>query len=267
MSSRERILVLQHSVSITIHGSGTPILMVHGFALDQRMWRYQIEEFSKNHLVLAVDVPGCGKSPALEKPSMADLAAEIFEAAQPHMKNQPAIYMGLSMGGYIGWEMMSRFPTAFRAAVMCDTRAAADMPTTAEGRRQMAKKVLEDGVESVLAPMIPRLLCDETLAEQPETVSLMQAMMLASTPQTIHDHQLAMSQRTDFTSSLSSFALPVLLICGTDDILTPPKEMKRLADGLPSSSYVEIEKAGHMAPLEQPARVNEHIHRFVQKIS
>jgi pimeloyl-ACP methyl ester carboxylesterase len=59
----------------------------------------------------------------------------------------------------------------------------------------------------------------------------------------------------------------VLLICGTDDILTPPKEMKRLAEGLPSSSYVEIEKAGHMAPLEQPARVNEHIHRFVQKIS
>jgi 3-oxoadipate enol-lactonase len=241
--------------------------MVHGFALDQRMWRYQIEEFSKSFLVVSVDVPGCGKSPAMKNPALADLAVEIFEAVRPLMDGQPAVYMGLSMGGYIGWEMLSRFPTAFRAAVMCDTRAAADLPTTAEGRRQMAKKVLEDGVESVLAPMIPRLLCDETLAEQPETVELMQAMMFASTPQSIHDHQLAMSQRTDFTSSLSNFTLPMLLICGTDDILTPPKEMKRLSDGLPCSSYVEIEKAGHMAPLEQPARVNEHIAQFLHTLS
>lgn len=244
-------------------GSGSPIVLVHGFALDQRMWQYQIEEFSKSHTVIAVDVPGCGKSPLSRNASIADLAEEIYSAIEPHINGQPAVYMGLSMGGYIGWEMLSRYRSAFRAAVMCDTRAAADMPTTVEGRRQMAKKALLEGATSVLAPMIPRLLSDETQASQPDLVELMQTMMFAVDSQTIHDHQIAMAQRRDFTAALSDFTLPVLLICGTEDILTPPKEMKRLAEKLPHAVYLEIEKAGHMAPLEQPIIVNKHIHEFL----
>ena len=124
-------------------GSGSPIVRVHGFALDQRMWQYQIDEFSKSHSVIAVDVPGCGKSPLSRNASMADLAEEIYSTIQPHINGQPAVYMGLSMGGYIGWEMLSRYRSAFRAAVMCDTRAAADLPPTAEGSRQMAKKAID----------------------------------------------------------------------------------------------------------------------------
>lgn len=255
------------SISICLKGQGQPLLLVHGFALDRRMWLYQIEEFSKDYLVIAVDVPGCGESASLPQPSIADLATKIFEEVEKHLVNQRAVYIGLSMGGYIGWEMLSRFPHAFQAAVMCDTRAAADLATTADGRRQMAKKVLEDGVESVLAPMVPRLLGDETLATQPKVVELMKEMMFASAAQTIHDHQIAMSQRQDFQSKLSQFTLPVLLICGTDDILTPPKEMKRLADGLPNATYVEIEKAGHMAPLEQPTIVNQHIANFLSQLT
>lgn len=257
--------ILQGSVSVSVHGSGIPILMVHGFALDHRMWHHQIDAFGKEYRVIAVDVPGCGNSHASRNQSVAEMAIEIFEAVEPHFEGQAAIYMGLSMGGYIGWEMISRYRSAFQAAVMCDTRAAADMPTTAEGRRQMAKKVLEEGVESVLAPMIPRLLSDQTQAEQPAVVELMKSMMFGVPPQTVHDHQIAMSQRQDFQPSLAIFDLPMLLICGTEDILTPPKEMKRMAEGLPNACYVEIETAGHMAPLEQPVIVNEHIARFLQQ--
>lgn len=257
---------MTHSVSITVLGSGSPIVMVHGFALDQRMWKNQMEEFSRSHTVIAVDVPGCGKSPLSRSASMADLAEEIYAAIEPHLNGQAAVYMGLSMGGYIGWEMISRYRSAFRAAVMCDTRAAADMPSTAEGRRQMAMKALEEGAASVLAPMIPRLLSDETQANQPDIVELMQAMMFAVGSQTIHDHQIAMAQRRDFTAMLSDFTLPVLLICGTEDILTPPKEMKRLAEKLPQAVYAEIDKAGHMAPLEQPISVNKHIHAFLESM-
>lgn len=257
--------ILQGSVSVTVRGSGIPILMVHGFALDQRMWHHQIDTFSQEYRVIAIDVPGCGNSSASRNQSIDEMAIEIFETVEPHFEGHAAIYMGLSMGGYIGWEMLSRYRSSFQAAIMCDTRAAADMPATAEGRRQMAKKVLEEGVESVLAPMIPRLLSDQTQTEQPAVVGLMKSMMFAVPPQTVHDHQIAMSQRQDFQPSLAIFDLPILLICGSEDILTPPKEMKRMAEGLPNARYIEIEAAGHMAPLEQPAIVNEHIAQFLQQ--
>lgn len=240
--------------------------MVHGFALDHRMWQYQIEALSPHFRVIAIDVPGCGASPSQGARSVAELAKQIFVSIESLLENGPAIYMGLSMGGYIGWEMLLQFPNAFHAAVMCDTRASADLPTTAEGRRQMARKVFEESTESLLAPMIPRLLCDQTQASQPQVIQLMKEMMFAAAPQTIHDHQIAMSERQDFQDRLPTFQIPILAICGEDDILTPPKEMKRMAGLLPKGRFVEIEQAGHMAPLEQPLAVNQHILDFLRDL-
>jgi 3-oxoadipate enol-lactonase len=257
---------LNNSISLQVRGSGLPLVLVHGFALDHRMWQYQIDALSTHFRVIAVDVPGCGASPSQGARSVADLAKQLFVSIEPLLDNRAATYIGLSMGGYIGWEMLSQFPHAFHAAVMCDTRASADLPTTAEGRRQMARKVFEESTEALLSPMIPRLLCDQTLASQPQVVQLMKEMMFTAAPQTIHDHQIAMSERQDFQDRLPNFHIPILAICGEDDILTPPKEMKRMAGLLPKGSFVEIEQAGHMAPLEQPLVVNQYILNFLRAL-
>lgn len=257
---------MAEAISCVIRGTGAPLLLVHGFALDHRMWHYQLDALSEEYRVIAVDVPGCGESPSLGARTMGELASQIFDSVQPLLEGQPVTYMGLSMGGYIGWEMLARFPEAFRGAVFCDTRAAADLPTTAEGRKVMARKVLEEGVEAVLAPMIPRLLGDVSLVENLPVVELMKSMMFATPPQTVHDHQMAMSERQDFQARLAEFQLPILLICGNEDILTPPKEMRRMAQALPQASFVEIDHAGHMAPLEQPEAVNKHILEFLRSI-
>jgi 3-oxoadipate enol-lactonase len=254
---------LSHKVHVRVQGDGAPIIMVHGFALDQRMWVHQVSVLSEHYRVVAVDVPGCGKSSMSDLLSIAGIADTIMEAVLPFLEERRTIYMGLSMGGYIGWEILSRYSNWFAAAVMCDTRASADTAATADGRRQMATKALETGTESVMKPMLPRLVSEETLRDQPETLKLMEEMMFSTEPQTIHNHQLAMADRHDFQSELSRFSLPILLICGTDDILTPPKEMKRLSAGLPQSTFAEIPEAGHMAPLEQPGLVNQHLLEFL----
>ena len=257
---------MSHKVHVTVQGNGAPIVLVHGFALDQRMWLHQIIVLSEHYRVVAVDVPGCGKSPASELLSIASIADTIMDAVQPFLEERRSIYMGLSMGGYIGWEILSRYSKFFAAAVMCDTRASGDTTATADGRRQMAAKALEAGTENVMKPMLPRLVSEDTLRDQPETITLMQDMMFYTKPQTIHNHQLAMADRYDFQGELSQFSLPILLICGTDDILTPPKEMKRLAAGLPQATFAEIPQAGHMAPLEQPGLVNQHLREFLGNV-
>jgi pimeloyl-ACP methyl ester carboxylesterase len=242
--------------------------MVHGFALDHRMWVKQVDQLAANYRIITLDVPGCGSSPLPQSEvTLSGLADAIMQRIDGLIGHEPAVFVGLSMGGYIGWEMLNRNPGRFQAAIMCDTRAAADSVATAEGRRQMAANVLAVGTESVMSPMLLRLISEQTYNQQPETVELMRSMLLGTAPQTINALQLAMANRHDFQNELGSFHLPMLLICGSEDILTPPKEMKRMAEKLPHSRFVEVSEAGHMAPLEKPSVVNSEIISFLQSVS
>jgi pimeloyl-ACP methyl ester carboxylesterase len=148
---------------------------------------------------------------------------------------------------------------------MCDTRAAADSAEAASVRRQMADRVLQGGTEGVIAPMLYRLLAPKTLEHAPDVVKSMKEMLYATAPLTIAAFQMAMADRHDFHPELSRFTLPVLLIVGVDDVLTPPVEMQRIAESLPDAEIVKIPEAGHMAPLEQPALVNRAIDEFLSR--
>ncbi len=261
----KRDIVLSSQIATFVKGNGKPIIMVHGFALDHRMWIKQVDELAEKYRVITLDVPGCGSSPLPQSDvTIPSLAGAIMQRIDGLLGQEPAVFIGLSMGGYIGWEMLRRNPGRFQAAIMCDTRAAADSVATADGRRQMAKNVLLEGTESVMSPMLLRLISEQTYKHQPETVELMRSMLLGTAPQTISSLQLAMASRYDFQNELGNFSLPILLICGSEDILTPPKEMKRMADRLPQARFVEVSEAGHMAPLEKPEVVNAEIMSFLQ---
>jgi Predicted hydrolases or acyltransferases (alpha/beta hydrolase superfamily) len=77
---------------------------------------------------------------------------------------------------------------------------------------------------------------------------------------------LAMLSRTDTTSSLDKIEIPTLLICGKDDTLTPPSVMKDMFHKIKNAEFVEIQNAGHMAPIENPDEVNSAITKFLKKI-
>jgi pimeloyl-ACP methyl ester carboxylesterase len=228
------------------------------------MWSGQIDEFAGQHRVLAPDLRGFGQSSGerdvLTMAQHADDLAALLDAVGVA---GPVTFCGLSMGGYVAWEFWKRHGARLSRLVLCDTRAAADSPDAAAGRRKTADKVLAEGTAEFAAGMIPKLFAESTRSQQPNIVEATLRVMHATRPQTVAAALRGMAERADFSAALSEIDVPTLVVCGEHDAITPPAEMQQVARSLPHARYVPIPSAGHMAPLENPAAVNAAMREFL----
>ncbi len=252
-------------LQVHIEGSGPPMLLVHGFPLDHSMWRHQwagLEGFQ----VAAVDLRGFGESTGelpdvLTMSQLADDLAALIDALE---WTQPIVLCSLSMGGYVSLEFVHRHRSRLSSLILCDTRAAADSNVTAKARQIASHKVLAEGTQGLANDMFPKLLADESIQKQPELDAELRAMMQRADPKAVAGALRGMAQRSDHRPLLPTIDVPTLLICGSEDVITPAREMRQMAESIPDATYVQIEGAGHMAPMEDPKATNRAICQFLQ---
>jgi 3-oxoadipate enol-lactonase len=251
-------------INVEERGAGRPLLLVHGFPLDHTMWTEQMDALARRFRVIGPDLPGFGHSDPVEgiltMDRMADDLAALLDALNV---NEPLVYCGLSMGGYIGWRFADRHGARLSHLIQCDTKAAADSPDAAKGRRETADRVLREGSIVVAQSMKDRLFAPDTLRRNPDFVAAMESVMMATPRETIAAALRGIAERPDSTPLLSNLRVAALLICGEHDAITPPQEMRSVAGAMPQARFVEIPAAGHMAPLESPAAVNTAILDFL----
>ena len=133
-------------------GAGQPILLVHGFPLDHTMWDSQIQALGKHSRVIAPDLRGFGQSPlgpvdpthGITMERYADDLAEFLDELSLGA-DQPVVFVGLSMGGYIAWQFVRKYAARVRALALLDTRSLADTDEARAGRLKMAENVAEWG--------------------------------------------------------------------------------------------------------------------------
>ena len=245
-------------------GEGETLLLVHGFPLDHSMWDAQLEGMASQFRVVAPDLPGFGASHAVEgtvaMSQFADGIASLLDAMQI---DGPIHFCGLSMGGYIGWEFWRRHCNRLRSLIQVDTRAAADSPEVARARQMVAASVVRDGSRSVTDPMIQKLFAKASRERIPTVVESTRRVMASTEPSAIAAAQRGMSERFDFVELLSTIETRSILICGEHDSISPPDEMRSIAEAMPNATYVQIEDAGHLAPLEQPQAFNNALIAFL----
>ena len=175
----------------------------------------------------------------------------------------PVTFCGLSMGGYIAWQFVDKYPERIAKLVLCDTRAAADTPEAAAMRLKMAEHVLEAGPELVAAAMLPKLFATETAKQHPEMVERTRQMILRASPAGIAAAQRGMAQRPDMRGKLGSIRVPTLVIVGEHDAISPPDEMRHIAEGIAGAEFVVIPSAGHMSTMENAEAVNAAMRGFI----
>ncbi len=256
------------SFNIRIEGAGEPILFVHGFPLDQTMWKHQIDHFSKSLQVIAPDLRGFGESSSaegtVEMKDFADDLAGILDALEI---KKPVHFCGLSMGGYIAWEFVQRHPGKVKSLILCDTKASPDSEEAKANREQTAQRVLAEGPEFLAIAMAEKLFSPHTIAENPDVVKRTQSLIRSTNPNSIAAALRGMAVRADMDVALQSIDVPTLAIVGEDDQLTTPDVMKEMAKGISNAQFVEVQQAGHMSPLEQPKFVNQAIEDFLRSLS
>lgn len=256
-----------HRCYVIHEGDGPPFVMLHGFPLDHSMWQAQRTAFKSTHRVVIPDLRGFGKSlGGTPIAALADHADDLAHLLDRLRIRQPVILCGLSMGGYIAFRFLERYPSRVAKLILCDTKALADSAEAAANRLAMAEKVLQEGSRIVVAAMSSRLFGTWVREQQPKIMDEIRDVMLATLPETIAAAQRAMAARPDSTPLLATITVPTLVLVGEQDLISPPDEMRAMAAAIPGSEFAVIPQAGHMAPQEQPLAVNGVIRKFLNRL-
>jgi pimeloyl-ACP methyl ester carboxylesterase len=153
-----------------------------------------------------------------------------------------------------------------RALVLQDTRAAADPPEARANRAAMANRILAEGAVVAAEAFVPRLLGATTTRERPDIVERVRALILANRPRGIADGQLGLGARPDSTPTLAAIRVPTLVVCGEEDVLTPPAESEAMAGAIAGARLVLLPRAGHLANLEVPEAYDEALRGFLSTL-
>lgn len=252
-------------LNVVERGSGPVLLLVHGYPLDHQMWRHQLDDLAADYRVIAPDLRGFGQSTVTPGVvTMQRFANDLAALLNELDVREPITLCGLSMGGYIAWQFAQHHRQRLAKLVLCDTKAAGDTAEGAKGRLENAQKVLAEGPQAIVDGMIAKLFAPQTASQQPDLVKGLREIILDTKPEGIAAALRGMAEREDVSGRLAEFDLPTLVICGEHDALTPADEMRAIAAALPQATFVLIPEAGHLAPLEQPAAVNQALRAFLQ---
>jgi len=246
-------------------GSGVPIVFLHAFPLARAMWLPQAP-IARNFRVMSIDLPGFGESPAGPATmKMEETARGVLRTLDERGITQPAIFVGLSMGGYILLQILRLSPQRVRAAVLTSTRSGVDSSETKEKRAENIALVESKGVAALADKMIPALLGETTRQAHPEIADNVRAMITAQPASAVSAALRGMAERADTTPVLAGVACPALVVAGEEDTLIKAAEMEEMAKKIPKGEFQLIEKAGHLLSLEAPERFNDVFLHFLKR--
>ena len=239
-------------------GERTPIVFLHGVGSDKCVWRPQLEHFGSERRSVAFDYPGYGESdPAPEETTRDDYAAAIL-AAMRGLGIERAHICGLSLGGVVAIALHAAQPEACASLILADTFAAHP-----EGAAIYERSLAASENMRVLA----EARADVLLAQpaDPEVRAEVIATMAAIDPAAFRIGAEAV-WLADQGTRAHDIRVPVLVLCGSEDRVTPPALSTTLARMIPGARYEAIEGAGHLTNIERPEAFNALVGGFVRGV-
>lgn len=253
-------------LAVEIRGEGLPVLFVHGFPFDRSMWKHQLATLA-HYKRIAPDLRGAGASTAPDDGYSMSRYADDLVAVLEAAGVERAVVCGLSMGGYVTFELLRRHPKRVQALILCDTKAEADSPQGRRERDELAALAQSAGAAAVAERLLPALLAPATHTAQPEVVQQVREMIGRTSVAGIVGALHAMRDRPDSTALLPQIRVPTLVLGGADDAIASPAVMQAMAAAIPGSHFATIPSAGHLAPLEQPLAISRRLTDFLSTLA
>jgi 3-oxoadipate enol-lactonase len=257
------------NIHVVVDGpsSGVPVVFVHGFPFSHAMWQPQIEALRSTYRTVAYDIRGHGMTEAGDGQYTIELFVDDLVGILGEKKIGKAVFVGLSMGGYIVLRLYERKPEIFKGLVLCDTRSEADTDEAKIKRAASIVAVKRDGVKAFAGNFVKSVFASETFEKKPETVKSIQSIIESNPPLGIAGTLLALASRTDTTKSLGSISVPTLILVGEHDVLTPVASAENLQAQIRGSELHVISRAAHMSNLENSEAFNEKLLEFLHRMS
>jgi pimeloyl-ACP methyl ester carboxylesterase len=272
--TQKSIIIQNKQVHYTVSGSGNPVVLVHGFAEDSDVWRYQLEDLSKDYRLIIPDLPGSAKSGMIEDMSMeglADCVKKIID--QELQKTVPpsgedglgeVIKIGHIMGGYIPLAFAEKYPCMLKGFGLFHSTAFADSDEKKTARRRSIEFIQTHGSYEFIRQSTPNLFTEAYRIKNNVILEDMMARYSNFDPMALIAYYEAMIQRPDRTAVLKSFIKPILFIIGKNDKAIPFEDSVKQCH-LPQLASVQIlEKAAHMGMWEEKEKSSQALLSFLQ---
>jgi pimeloyl-ACP methyl ester carboxylesterase len=255
------------TIAYSDQGAGLPIVFLHAFPLNRTMWVTQEHALSSQFRIITIDLRGHGESDAPLWRYTLDQSADDVSALLDQLAIQQALFVGLSMGGYILLAFYRKYAARMKGLILADTRAQADTEEGKEGRFQMAQTAYKKGPSAIADIMLPKLLSPATIQTKPDLVQQVRAMIEGNQISGIAGDLIAMAERPDSVPLLSQITCPTQIIVGELDQTTPPSDAKLMTEKIPEARLAIIPHAAHLANLEQPEAFNQIVSSFASNLA
>ncbi|WP_416061156.1 alpha/beta fold hydrolase [Rhodococcus indonesiensis] len=251
-------------------GEGEPILFLHGFLFDGRMYEAQIAALRDRYRCVTLDFRGQGRSGhARTGYQLEQLTADVLTVIR-RLDLAPTHLVGLSMGGFVGMRIGAREPGLLRSLTLLNTGASPHPP----GRYPLHLALT--AVARLLGPSpapvlrgIEKELYGEPFRSEPGREAdreVWRRRWETADRSSLANTMLGMMVRPDIRDELAGVSVPTLIVAGQLDVEMPPRLAREMHTLIPGSQLVELDGVGHSATLEDPARVTGILERFLAEI-
>ena len=230
------------------------LVFIHGAGGSRTSWRLQEDYFSRTFNCFILELPGHGAAQGQGAQEVKDYTLWIKGALDELKLSRPFV-IGHSMGGAIAMDLAIRFPALPKGLVLAST-----------GARLRTLPAILDGIKRAF-PETVRMICESSFVQDApaEMKQATAAEMMKNSPDVLYG-DFSVCDRFDIMEQVQNIGSPTLVICGDQDILTPIKYSRFLADKIAGAHLEIVEKAGHRVMTEQPEEFNKRLEAFFYSV-
>lgn len=222
-----------------------PLVLLPGLLCDERLFAPQLPALTADTDVTVADLTRDG--------TIAAMAQRVLAEAPPRFA-----LAGLSMGGYVAFEILRRAPERVKKLALLDTQARADTEEALARRRGLMQLAEKGEFKGVSPRLMPFFIHRDRLGDT-ELTGTVQAMAESVGRDGFLRQQAAIMARPDSRPDLPAIACPTLVLAGREDAVTPPERQHEMATAIPDATLVLLPRCGHLSPLERPEAVTRQL--------
>jgi len=261
----EKQLVWQEKkINYTIQGNGPAIVLLHGFPLNLHVWDKFIESFNPHFKMIAIDLPGFGKSSIYNSAHTMPFMAKAVKAVMVAENIAKAILIGHSMGGYVTLAFAKQFPENLAGIVLFHSHAAADAPEAKANRIRTIEAVKHDHKDFILK-FIPGLFAPENVNRFGREIEALKKLGYQTSAEAIIAALRGMSEREDLREMLKTLDVPVFFVVGKEDSRISMQEIAYQMSLPKNCEGIILDGVGHTGYIEAPEKIFPAIESFCER--
>ena len=238
------------TLSYADDGTGSAIVLIHGFLLDHSIWDGIVPSLTPRARVIRPDLRGLGRSSVTPGPYLMEALAADVAALLDAKRITSATLVGHSLGGYVALAFYRMFRERVDALALVGSRFVNDTEEAARERYMLADRAEREGIAPVVDAFIPRFFAPAVYAENPKLIEEMRVLCGRTDPRGAAAHLRGAAQRVDARDLVDDIDLPFLFAIGDQDAIMGLTEAVNIVPKIPGAQLATFPGCGHMPMYE-----------------